>query len=288
MKSILSLIIFIWIVQDCCTKSVMWNIFPMGKRSQTTTIYHSQDTFPVVQSKRIESSLMPSISLTGKSHLKDKYNRFKNPIYTFLNDSIIGSISANFIARSMVYGFQGQRFLSEEGFEAMEEEWITMVKEGLSKTLLPYCNHFSKRPGMPLTGTEIFILWITLQPQGASEEVMVANNPFRIPPLQLQHKSYREPFALNRGQGRILQFENLYIGLMGLEKFLQEQDQDVGPIERLVGTIISPKEYETYLKNLKIFTRKSRIPKRPEIKLVASKKQRRLLDINNKPLKNPY
>jgi len=238
----------------------------MKRGYQKTETQYSQDTFPVIL------SLMNPSPLTGKSHLRDKYNRFKNPVYTFFNDSIIGSISQHFVSESIVVGFQGQKYLTEEGFDAIEEELVIMMEEELREKLLPYCINFAKRPGMPLTGPEIFVLWLTLQPQGISEEVMVANNPFRIPPLLLQHKSYREPFTLNRDSSKILQFENLYIGLMALEKFLQEQDQDVWPTKRLIGKIISPQEHEEYLKNLKIFTRRMRIPKRPVIQLRTRKK----------------
>jgi len=263
-KQVLSLLAFILAMQSCYAVSITWKTF------QTETGY-SQDTFPAVQRKGVTPSPMNG-SLTGKSHLQDKYNRFANPLYNFFNDSIVGRIGQNFVSESRVFGFYGQRYLTEEDFDSMEEELTTMVKEGLAEKLLPYCVTFAKRPGMPLTGAELFVLWITLQPQGASEEVMVANNPFRIPPLLLQHKNYREPFALNRDGSKILQLENLYVGLMALEKYLQEQDQDLWPTTRLIGKIISPEEHEAYLKNLKIFTRKMRVPKRPDILLVSRKK----------------
>ena len=267
MKTILSLLTFILAMQGCYAASVTLKTLQIERGYQKTEIQYSQDTFPVIQRKSVALSLMNTSPLTGRSHLRDKYNRFKNPVYTFFNDSIIGSIGQHFVSESIVVGFQGQQYLTEEGFDAIEEELVIMVEEGLREQLLPYCINFAKRPGMPLTGLEIFVLWLTLQPQGVSEEVMVANNPFRIPPLQLIHKSYNEPFAVNRGSSRILQLENLYVGLMALEKYLQEQDQDLWPTERLIGKIMSPKEHEVYLKNLKIFTRKMRIPMRPRIKL---------------------
>ena len=269
MKLILSLITLILALQSGYTASVILKMLPLPieKEYQQTEIRCRQDTFPIVQKQEIDQNIVNPSPLKGRSYLKDKYNRFENPIYTFFNDSIIGNIGQNFVSESIVHGFRGQKYLTEEGFDSIEEELVNMIEEGLQEKLLPYCTHFAKRTGMPLTGPEIFVLWLTLQPQGASEEVMVANNPFRIPPLRLKHKSYREPFALTRDSSRILQLENLYVGLMALEKYLQEQDQDVWPIKRLIGTIISPEEYKMYLKNLKIFTRRMRVPKRPEIQL---------------------
>jgi len=266
-KPILSFIAFILALQGCYAATVTLDTLLMEKAHQKTAIGPSRDTFPTVQSKGVVSSPMIPSPLTGKSQLKNKYNRFQNPLYTFFNDSIVGRIGQNFVSESTVLGFHGQRYLSEEGFDSIEEELANMVEEGLLEKLLPYCVIFAKRPTMPLTGPEIFVLWITLQPQGVSEEVMVTNNPFRIPPLLLKHQSYREPFAVNRGNSRILQLEHLYVGLMALEKYLQEQDQDLWPTERLIGKIISPQEHEAYLKNLKIFTRKMRVPKRPAIQL---------------------
>ena len=269
MKHILSLLTFILTMQSGYAAAVTWKPLQMEMGHKETATQHSRDSFPATQSKgATPSSVNPSI-LTGKSYIPDKYNRFENPLYTFFNDSIVGSIGQNFVSSSRVFGFYGQRYLTEEDFDSIEDELSTMVAEGLEDKLLPYCVNFAKRPGMPLSGAEIFVLWITLQPQGVSEEVMVANNPFRIPPLQLQHKSYREPFALSRNGSKILQVENLYIGLMALEKYLQEQDQDLWPTERLIGKIISPEEHETYLKNLKYFTRKMRVPERPVIQLVS-------------------
>ena len=272
MKSILSLLAFILAMQSCHAAAITWKTLPIEREHKKTITPHHQDTFPAAQRKNVAPSLIPPSPLTGRNQLKNKYNRFENPLYTFFNDSIVDRIGQNFISESLVVGFHGQRYLTEEHFDAIEEELVIMMEEGLREQLLPYCNNFAKRPGMPLTGPEIFVLWLTLQPQGVSEEVMVANNPFRIPPLRLDHPSYREPFALNRGSSRILQFENLYVGLMALEKFLQEQDQDLWPTERLIGTIISPIEHRAYLKKLKLFTRKMRIPKRPEIQLATSKK----------------
>ena len=269
MKQILSIIAFILAIQSCFATSVTRKPLHTERGYKKKATQHSQDTFPAVQRKSVALSLVHPSPLTGKSYLKDRYNRFENPLYNFFNDSIVDRISQNFVSSSRVFGFYGQRYLTEEDFDSIEEELTTMVEEGLVEKLLPYCVHFAKRPGMPLTGSEIFVLWVTLQPQGASEEVMVANNPFRIPPLLLEHESYRAPFVLNRDSSKILQLENLYVGLMALEKYLQEQDQDVWPTERLIGKVISPEEHRTYLRNLKIFTRKMRVPERPIIQLVS-------------------
>lgn len=269
MKSFLPLLTFMLVMQNCYAAAITYKTLPT--EYQATATQYSQDSFPAMQKKSVVPSILYPIPLTGKSHLPNKYDRFNNPLYTFFNDSIVGRIGNNFVSRSRVFGFHGQRYLTEEGFDSIEEELTIMVEEGLRKKLLPYCMHFAKRPSMPLTGEEIFVLWITLQPQGASEEVMVTNNPFRIPPLLLDHKSYQEPFAVNRSTSRILQLENLYVGLMALEKYLQEQDQDLWPSERLIGTILSPQEHETYLENLKFFTRKLLVPERPAIRLVAKK-----------------